>query len=281
MGRYHRPDNLKDAIEALANQGVTIAAGCTDLFAETELPALDGDVLDITNVAELRGVTRKDGWWRIGATTSWSQIAQAALPESFAMLQEAARQVGGPQIQSRGTIGGNLCTASPAADGVPPLLSLDAQVEVASGEGLRRLPLQEFLAGPRQTALRQDEMLTAVLVPEGAALGRSVFLKLGSRAHLVISVVMVAARLSCEAGRVTHAAVSVGACGPVAVRLRDLETALVGAQLSDVPALVALHMPGVLNPIDDMRGSADYRRHAAQELVNRAASQLMEVAEDA
>ena len=132
------------------------------------------------------------------------------------------------QIQNAGTIGGNLCNASPAADGVPPLLALDAEVELASAAGTRRLPLAAFLHGPRRTARRPDELLTAVLIPAAATEGRSAFLKLGARRYLVISIAMVAARLATADGRVTAAALAVGACGPVATRLPAVEAALVG-----------------------------------------------------
>lgn len=277
MGSYHRPDNLKDALDVLAVAPVTVAAGCTDLFAATEAQALAGDVLDVTGIAAMQGVSQVDGAWRIGATTTWAEIAAVALPEGMAMLQQAARQVGSVQVQTAGTIGGNLCNASPAADGVPPLLTLDAEVELASTEGVRRMDLAAFLRRPRETALRAGELLTAVIVPEASTAGQSVFLKLGSRAHLVISVAMAAARIEAKDGRVVQAAVSVGACGPVAVRLPALEAALVGASVDDAAAFAAVHVPAVLAPIDDLRGTAGYRRAAAVELTARAVLDCLEV----
>ena len=140
------------------------------------------------------------GGLRIAACTTWSEIRDAALPPACDALRAAAAEVGGRQIQNAGTIGGNLCNASPAADGVPPLLALDAAVELASAAGTRRLPLAAFLLGPRRTDRRPGEILTAVLLPEAALAGRSVFLKLGARRHLVISIAMVAVRLD-VAGR--------------------------------------------------------------------------------
>ena len=184
----------------------------------------------------------------------------------FGGLKQAAAQVGGRQIQNVGTLAGNLCNASPAADGVPPLLALDAQVELRSVRGTRVLPLAAFVLGPRRTARAGDELMTAVLVPHRDA--GSVFLKLGARRYLVISISMVAITLGLdEAGRVTHAAVAVGACGPVATRLPGLERALLGRS----PAAViptAEHLAG-LAPIDDARAPASYRLDATLELLRR------------
>jgi CO/xanthine dehydrogenase FAD-binding subunit len=175
-------------------------------------------------------------------------------------------------VQNVGTVGGNLCNASPAADGIPPLLSLDASVELTSTAGTRLLPLEAFLTGYRQTALRPDELLTAVLIPRGASDDAgSAFLKLGLRRYLVISVVMVAVVVAIGPGdRILEARVAVGACSPVAQRLRSLESRLVGLSLDGVDiALVAEHL-SALSPIDDVRATADYRREAAAVLVRRA-----------
>jgi CO/xanthine dehydrogenase FAD-binding subunit len=274
--RYDRPETLPGALELLARASRVVLAGGTDLYVATGAPALEGEVLDISGVGELKGITRGGGSWRIGAGTTWSAVRAAALPPAFDALKAAAAEVGGRQIQNAGTVGGNLCNASPAADGVPPLLALDAEVELASAAGVRRLPLGSFIAGPRRTARREDEIVTAVLVPETAAVGRSAFLKLGARRHLVISIVMVAARLVVEAGRVRRAALAVGACSPVARRLPAVEARLAGAPAG--PGLAERIDPAevaaALAPIDDLRGSAGYRAAAAAELLRRAVAGL-------
>jgi CO/xanthine dehydrogenase FAD-binding subunit len=191
-------------------------------------------------------------------------------------LQQAARQVGGQQVQNAGTIGGNLCNASPAADGVPPLLALEAEVELVSAAGVRRLLLAEFLLGPRRTALRPGEILAAVLIPEAALCGGSAFVKLGARSHLVISIAMVAARVVLEGGRVTGAAIAVGSCSPVAVRLPTVEAALVGASVAGAEGRVtAAEVQAALSPIDDVRATAGYRRAAVVELVRRAVAEAV------
>src|SRR5205814_7080523 len=124
-----------------------------------------GDVVDITALRELRGIVIEDEYIRIGGLTTWTEIVRIPLPRCFDALKAAAREVGSVQIQNRGTVAGNLCNASPAADGVPPLLALDAEVELASAAQRRRIPLSQFVAGNRKTARRADEILAAVLVP--------------------------------------------------------------------------------------------------------------------
>ncbi|HET9069944.1 MAG TPA: FAD binding domain-containing protein, partial [Amaricoccus sp.] len=161
---------------------------------------------------------------------------------------------------------------SPAADGVPPLLALDAEVELASAAGRRSLPLAAFLRDVRATERRPDEILTAVRIPGSALAGRSAFLKLGARAHLVISIAMVAARIVVEDGRIAAAALAVGACGPVATRLPAIEARLAGAR-ADAVRIDPEEVAAALRPIDDVRATAAYRAEAAAELLRRAIGQ--------
>lgn len=267
---------LEDALAVLDEPGVQVAAGCTDLFPATDRPALRGPVLDLTGIDGLRGITQDGDHIRIGATTRWSDLIRADLPPAFDMLRQAAAEVGSTQIQNAGTVAGNICNASPAADGVPCLLALDALVEITSGKGRRNLPLKQFVTGPRKTALAPGELVTAVLIPQAAARGSSRFLKLGARKYLVISIAMVAVRLEIQAGQITDAAIAVGACGPVATRLPALEAALTG-----LPANTALAeraraeiIAPDLSPIDDIRADAAYRITAATELIRRALRDL-------
>ncbi len=265
---------LDAALAALAATPATVLAGGTDLYPATSARALRGPVLDIASLAALRGIAREGGGWRIGAATTWAEIASADLPPAFDALRQAARLVGGVQIQNAGTIGGNLCTASPAADGVPPLLALDAAVELRAASGTRRLALADFLTGPRRTARRPDEVLTAVLIPPVE--GRSAFVKLGARAHLVISIAMVAARLVLRDGRVAQAALAVGACSPTARRLPAVEAALTGAAPAAAPGLIEdAAVAAALTPIDDQRATAAYRARAAAELLRRAVAETL------
>jgi CO/xanthine dehydrogenase FAD-binding subunit len=232
-------------------------------------------VLDLTGIAGLCGVTLGQDL-RIGAATSWADIASASLPPALLALQQAARVVGGRQVQVAGTLGGNLCNASPAADGVPALLVLDAEVELQSLAGPRRMALAEFLLGPRRTALQQGEVLSAVIVPRSALAGQSAFVKLGARSHLVISIAMAAARIVVDGNRVAAAAVAVGACSAVARRLPALEAALIGVPAAEAAQRVrAAEVEAVLSPIDDVRATASYRAVAAVELVRRAVAEAL------
>lgn len=243
-------------------------AGGTDLYP-TAGAQLAGLVLDVSHLAGMRGLTMGHGL-RIGAATTWSEIAEATLLPAMAGLQAAARQIGGRQVQNMGTIGGNLCNASPAADGVPPLLTLEAEVELASTRGLRRMPLAAFIEGPRKTARAADEILLALHIPECALAGQGDFLKLGARSYLVISIAMVAARWTTDGGIVTDMALAVGACSAVAQRLPAVENALIGAPVEGLANRVRTEdVLASLAPIADVRATAEYRLTAATELVRR------------
>lgn len=273
---YLRPRSIEEAVSALAARPWTVLAGGTDHYPARVGPRADEDIVDISALADLRGVRADDGGWRIGALTTWSEVARADLPPLFDGLKLAAREVGGAQIQNRGTVGGNLCNASPAADGVPPLLTLDATVELASLRGTRTLPLADFVLGNRRTARRADELMTAIVVPRPRHPARGDFLKLGARRYLVISIVMVAGTIERAAdGTVAAARLAVGACSAAARRLPELERALVGRPIDATLAGCAreAHLAG-LTPIDDVRGSAAYRREAALALLRRLIARL-------
>jgi CO/xanthine dehydrogenase FAD-binding subunit len=277
MGTYVRPTTLSHALECRA-AGAEILAGGTDFWpGRVGKPAYatpGASLLDLSALDDLRGIVISRDTLRIGALATWSELADAALPPACRALQMAAREVGGRQIQNRGTIGGNLCNASPAADGVPPLLALDASVELASVEGVRTLSLKEFLLGPRHTALRPDEVMTALLVPAPHPMTRSHFIKLGARKYQLISIVMGAAALRLQAGRVAHAAIAIGACSPVARRLSEMEAELVGVPVAELGTRVTADHLAALAPIDDVRADADYRRAAALVVVRRLLSEF-------
>jgi CO/xanthine dehydrogenase FAD-binding subunit len=275
MGLYLRPTDLADALAALARSPLTVLAGGTDFYPARVGRPIDDDILDIGALATLRGVADAGDHFRIGAATTWSDIVAAELPGWFAGLKLAAREVGGVQIQNAGTVAGNLCNASPAADGVPPLLALDAAVELASCGERRVVPLAAFITGNRRTARRADELMMAVLVPRPRHAARAGFAKLGARKYLVISIVMAAAVLEIEADRVAGARVAVGACSAVARRLPALEAALLGRPCAPGLGAVAsaAHL-APLSPIDDVRGTAAYRRDAARTVVARLLDEL-------
>jgi CO/xanthine dehydrogenase FAD-binding subunit len=269
---YLRPTTIDEAIGALARQGGRILAGGTDFFPTQGERPVTGAVLDISAIEALRGIRIEADHIRIGARTTWSEIIAADLSPMFDGLKAAAREVGGWQIQNLGTVAGNLCNASPAADGVPPLLALDASVELAGPAGTRILPLDQFILGPRRTALAPDEMMVAILVPRRFEDARTRFVKLGGRRYLVISIVMVAAHVALDRqGRVADARVAVGSCSAVACRLPGLEQALLGADAgAGLAGLVGPEHLSPLRPIDDVRATATYRLDAALTLIGRA-----------
>lgn len=273
---YLRPTDLTDALTALRARPLKVLAGGTDFYAAYVGRPVREAVLDITALAGLRGIHEDAGNWRFGALATWSDILAHPLPGLFDGLKLAAREVGGRQVQNSGTLAGNICNASPAADGVPALLALDADVELAALDCARRLPLAQFILGNRRTQCRPDELVTGILVPGRTAAARSTFLKLGTRRYLVISILMVAVTLESDHdGLVARAAVAVGACSEVAQRLSRLETKLTGKPLG--PALADLIRPddlSALTPIADVRASAEYRREAAATLIKRALLEL-------
>lgn len=270
MTRYAKPTDLEEALAVLGERPWTIFAGGTDFYPALGSRPLRQDVLDINGLGALRGIAETADRFVIGARTTWTDISRHEFPPAFDALRQAAREVGSLQIQNVGTVAGNLCNASPAADGVPPLLALDAEVELRSAAGQRSLPLRDFILGNRRTAILPGEMVTAIHVPKRSVDGRSAFVKLGSRRYLVISIAMAAARLSVENGRVREAAVAVGACSAVAQRLAGVEAALQGADVGALGQAVMEAPMAELSPIDDVRGSAGYRLDAAREIVARA-----------
>ncbi len=268
--QFERPKQLREALALLDAQSWDILAGGTDYYPGLRDIAPTRPVLDITAIGGLRNITREDGFWRIGALATWSDLVAADLPPAFDGLKLAAREVGSVQIQNRATIAGNICNASPAADGVPPLLTLDAEVELSSATGGRRLSLAEFITGNRATMLKPSEMVTAIVIPETSVSGNSHFLKLGARKYLVISIAMAAVRVDTGSdSRVSKAAISVGSCSEVAKRLPALEQAIIGYSSAEAGDAVNAHQLASLVPIDDIRATADYRSAAAVELVRR------------
>jgi CO/xanthine dehydrogenase FAD-binding subunit len=273
MGLYLRPTTLEGALALLAERTRTVLAGGTDHFPARVTATPDEDILDISALPGLRAIERRGAHWVVPCQATWRDLIATPLPPAFDGLKAAARQVGGAQVQNAATVLGNVCNASPAADGIPCLLALDAAVELASATGRRMVPLAAFVLGPRRTARRPDELALALHIPAPPETARACFLKLGARRYLVISIVMVAAFAELAAdGRVTRARIAVGACSPVARRLADLESDLIGKRPN--PSLVHERHLAALAPIDDVRGTAAYRRAAALELVRRAIATL-------
>jgi CO/xanthine dehydrogenase FAD-binding subunit len=232
-------------------------AGGTDVMVDLNFDRSRPEaLLNLNEVPELRGWERKNGTLRLGAGLTYAEAMEPPLAELLPALAEASRTVGSPQIRNRGTIGGNLGTSSPAGDALPPLLVEAAEVELTSVRGVRALPLQEFLLGPKQNALEPDELVAAVRVSLSGA--PQTFMKVGPRNAMVIAVVSLAVLADREGGELRA---SFGSAGPV--------PGLVTAPLDEhesFPEQVA----AAASPIDDVRGTAAYRRHALRVLTARA-----------
>lgn len=276
MSSYLRPESLDEALRALADGSYAIIAGGTDFYPARAGRAIREDVLDVTAISGLRGIEDCGDCYRIGALTTWSDVLRADLPGWFRALRLAAREIGGVQVQNAGTVVGNICNASPAADGAPCLMAMDAAVELVSISGEREVPISGFIAGNRKTVREPGEMVLALRVPKARPRASSVFLKLGARRYLVISIVMAAAILETASdGTVDRIRVAVGSCSETARRLPDLEATLAGrpadAALADC---IATDSVAPLTPINDIRGTAAYRKEAALTMVRRAVSEL-------
>jgi CO/xanthine dehydrogenase FAD-binding subunit len=248
------PLSLEEALRLKAERSDAVPiAGGTDVMVAINFDRLrPGALLNLNEVPELRGWSRENGTLRLGAGLTYAEAMEEPLAGLLPALAEASRTVGSPQIRNRGTIGGNLGTSSPAGDALPPLLVSGAQVELASVRGTRVVALTDFLVGPKQNVLADDELVVGLLVETG---GRQTFMKVGPRNAMVIAVVSLAVRVDGDLRA------AFGSAGPVPT--------LVRAPLGDAesfPDLVA----EASSPIDDVRGTAAYRRHALRVLTKRA-----------
>jgi CO/xanthine dehydrogenase FAD-binding subunit len=252
------PRSLDEALDLkAAHPDAVPIEGGTDVMVELNFDrARPPSILNLNEVAELKGWSREDGALRLGAGLTYTEVRTTPLREDLPALAEASRTVGSPQIQNRGTIGGNLGTASPAGDALPPLFIEAAEVELASRRGTRRLPIGEFVVGPKRNALEPDELIVAVLLkPSGA---RQTFMKIGPRNAMVIAVCSLALAADRERGELRA---SFGSAGPV--------PGLVVAPIDEREGFPD-RVVEAASPIDDVRGTADYRRHALRVLAKRA-----------
>jgi CO/xanthine dehydrogenase FAD-binding subunit len=252
------PRSLEEALELKsAHSDAVPIQGGTDVMIALNFDRARPDVLlNLNEVAALRGWSRENGTLRLGAGLTYTEAMSAMVAEELPALAEASRTVGSPQIRNRGTIGGNLGTASPAGDALPPLLVEGAEIELASVRGIRRVALEDFLVGVKRNALEADELIVAVLVEPRRQ--PQTFMKVGPRNAMVIAVCSLAVVADRERGELRAA---FGSSAPVA---RLVRTPI--DERSAFPDLVA----AAASPIDDVRGTAAYRRHALRVLTERA-----------
>jgi CO/xanthine dehydrogenase FAD-binding subunit len=251
------PRSLQEALQLKAERPDALPIqGGTDVMVDLNFDrARPPALINLNEVEELRGWSRDNGAVLLGAGLTYTEAMQPPLSDLLPALAEAARTVGGPQIRNRGTIGGNLATASPAGDAIPPLLVSGTEVEIRNVRGVRTVPLQGFLVGPKRNALGDDELITGVRVGTGTPDSRQTFMKVGPRNAMVIAVVSLALRVDQELRA------AFGSAGPVPT--------LVRARLGDVDSFPD-RVAEAASPIDDVRGTAAYRRHALRILTRRA-----------
>lgn len=271
MTEYLRPRSIDEAIAArAAHPDWMVLAGGTDLMVNAPRRAEPAGIIDLWRVPGLGGIGRTDGAIAIGAGTTYREIADhPEVAMALTPLALAAREVGALQIQARATIGGNIGTSSPVGDGLPPLLALDAELELGSPRGRRRVPYREFCTGYRTTALAADELIVAVHVPVPAAGTLLRWRKIGTRRAQSISKVMGAAAIELHDGFVTAARVALGAVADRPIRIAAVEAAVVGQPLGRAGDAARAALAGAIEPITDVRSTADYRLDVAANLVSR------------
>jgi xanthine dehydrogenase iron-sulfur cluster and FAD-binding subunit A len=278
---YYTATSLEAALNLLGEHGVRarIMAGGTDLIVEIQngsrMPEV---VIDVTRVGGLDTISvEDDGWIHLGPMVSHAQVASSPLLQEKALpLAQASWWVGAPALRNRGTIAGNVVTASPANDTIVALVALDARVTVQSSRGVRTIPLAEFHTGVRQTLISPDEMLVDIAFPPLNERQQGVYLKVGLRRVLAIAVTSAAVVLERSSrGEILDARIALGSVAPTIIRAREAEKLVVGGSLTEanIDDAATLAMDAAL-PIDDVRGSAWYRREEVRALVRRALERL-------
>jgi len=276
--RIETPRNCVEASALLqALPAARVVAGGTDVVVRLKDQLVWPPLVEISRLAELRGIVEQDGWLRLGALSTWTEIERAALTARHAdVLVEAAREVGSPQIRNRGTLGGNVANASPAGDSLPALIVLDAELELRGTQGTRRVAVAQFCRAPGQTVLLHDELIVAIWVPVRAG-WRGAFARLGQRAALAISKVSVAVRVLLKDGLVQDSRIALGAVAPTVLRVQAAEELLRGQRLTDtVVRAAAAAVCTAARPITDIRSNEPYRRAMCGELLRRTLLRLAE-----
>jgi CO/xanthine dehydrogenase FAD-binding subunit len=273
MTQAYAPRSLEEALGYLAEaHELTPIAGCTDLMvAGSQQLQHEKGVIDLLRIPEIRGIEQDKNGWRIGATTTFREIATSRkIQRAFPALAAAASEIGGWQIQNRATLGGNIANASPAGDSLPVLLALDATVITAGPNGQREIPYHEFHLGYRKTALQPKEIIAWVHVPAASSGTIQFFRKVGTREAQAISKVVVAMSARTQNGRLEGVRFGAGSVAPVPVRLEAAEKACMGLQPNvEVAEETAEAAMAEVTPIDDVRSTAAYRRFVLGRVVRR------------
>jgi len=276
------PGSVDECLQILAKRGpdTKVVAGGTDLLPQLKNGVLKpGWVVDLSAVAELRTISDgPDGGLRIGASVTARELElDARVRSRFAALAESAAMVGSVQVRNLATLGGNLCNAAPSADMAPPLLALDAEAVIAGPSGQRRVSMASFFLGVRRTVLGPGELLLEIVVPAQGAHSGGNYLRHTPRRELDIAVVGVASQITLTGGKCTTARIALAAVAPVPLRATDAEQALVGQPLTPQQIERAADLAsGAARPIDDHRGSIEFRNHLVRVLTRRTLTTALE-----
>jgi carbon-monoxide dehydrogenase medium subunit len=279
--RYYTPATLQEAVELLGahDKGARIVAGATDLILELERGQRPGVelLIDISRIPGQDMITLDDdGWVHLGPLVTHNHCAGSELIRQRAFaLARACWQVGAPQIRNRGTVAGNIITASPANDAIPPLMALGAKLTLLSVDGERTIPIEDFYTGVRKTVMRDGELMSDIAFPALAENARSTFIKLGLRRAQAISVVNAAVVILITEGRIEHSAITLGSVAPTIIHATEAETYLTGKELQPDVIEKAAELAGLAaRPIDDLRGSAVYRQEMVRVCTLRALREI-------
>jgi N-methylhydantoinase B len=273
---YVRPRDLDEALATrAAHPDWMVLAGGTDLMVNANHRAAPAGIIDLWRLPELGGITKTDVL-TIGAGATWLEVQRNAdVLERFRPLAEAAKEIGALQIQARGTLGGNVGNSSPVGDSLPVLLAFDAELELASVRGRRRVPYREFCTGYRKTQLAPDELIVAARLPIIQSQARTAWRKVGTRRAQSISKVMGAAVIFRDGDVVTSARVALGAVADRPIRLTAVEQAVAGLPLGRAAEAARAALRTAIQPIDDIRSTSLYRREVAENLVARFFSVIL------
>lgn len=281
MSRMLIPKTVAEACEMLETDGRIACAGATNLYVDRQKGKyLDMDMVSLHELGELCFIRHGDDGWHVGALTVFDTIEDTFRDcGPMAALAQAASEVGSPQIRNRGTIGGNILSASPAADTVPVMMALDARLILKSKDGERTVPINGFMKGPGKTDIHRGELLTEIIFPEKR--GKALFRKVGKRNALAISVINMAVHMEWAEGKVKEAAIAIGSAGPTALRAPYAEALLAGRtrpeseeQWQALREELGDALDRSISPIDDIRATASYRRLLARNLVFQMVRQL-------
>lgn len=280
--RYEAPESLDAAVALLRDTSGDghVLAGGTDLLVQLRADLIDPDiVVDLKRIPELRSITEEDGGFRIGAAVTAAELGESPeLKKAWPGVAEAAELIGSTQIQSRATMGGNLCNASPAADSVPALVAADALVTVQGGDGRREVPVAEVATGPGQTSLAKGDIVTSFFLPARPPRSGDAYLRFIPRTEMDIAVVGAGVSLTLDGNGVcTVARVALGAVAERVLLVEAAAEALIGSSLEDSAlAHLANVAEAACRPIDDKRGTKEYRTKVAGVLAVRAARKAYE-----